>query len=44
MPNVLVHGGGFAGSCWDLLVPELDAPTVAVDLPGRGRGRPISRP
>ena len=36
MPNVLVHGGGFAGSCWDLLVPELDAPTVAVDLPGRG--------
>ena len=32
MPNVLVHGGGFAGSCWDLLVPELDAPSVAVDL------------
>ena len=33
---VLVHGGGFAGSCWDLLAPLLDRPTVAVDLPGRG--------
>jgi pimeloyl-ACP methyl ester carboxylesterase len=33
---VLVHGGGFAGSCWDLLRPRLDAPSVAVDLPGRG--------
>jgi pimeloyl-ACP methyl ester carboxylesterase len=34
---VLVHGGGFAGSCWDLLRPQLDQPSVAVDLPGRGR-------
>jgi pimeloyl-ACP methyl ester carboxylesterase len=33
---VLVHGGGFAGSCWDLMRPELDGPSVAVDLPGRG--------
>jgi pimeloyl-ACP methyl ester carboxylesterase len=35
-PLVLVHGGGFDHRCWDLLVPELHAPTLAVDLPGRG--------
>ncbi len=35
----MVHGGGFAGSCWDELRPHLDGPSVAVDLPGRG-GRP----
>jgi pimeloyl-ACP methyl ester carboxylesterase len=33
---VLVHGGGFAGSCWDELVPRLDGEVLAVDLPGRG--------
>ena len=33
---VLVHGGGFTGSCWDLLRPRLNGPSVAVDLPGRG--------
>jgi pimeloyl-ACP methyl ester carboxylesterase len=36
MTFVLVHGGGFAGSCWDPLVPLLKGPTYAVDLPGRG--------
>ncbi|OHV30434.1 MULTISPECIES: alpha/beta fold hydrolase [Pseudofrankia] len=36
-PLVLVHGGGFDSRCWDLLVPHLTAPTIAVDLPGRGR-------
>jgi len=36
MTYVLVHGGGFAGSCWDPLLEHLDAPAVAVDLPGRG--------
>jgi len=36
-PVVLVHGGGFAGSCWDLLTPLLQGPVLAVDLPGRGR-------
>lgn len=35
-PVVLVHGGSFAGSCWDLLLPHLDGPVLAVDLPGRG--------
>jgi pimeloyl-ACP methyl ester carboxylesterase len=33
---VLVHGGGFAGSCWDELCLLLDRPVLAVDLPGRG--------
>lgn len=36
MTFVLVHGGGFAGSCWDPLVPLLHGPAFAVDLPGRG--------
>jgi pimeloyl-ACP methyl ester carboxylesterase len=36
MSIVLIHGGSFAASCWDLLLPHLDAPAVAVDLPGRG--------
>lgn len=36
MPFVLVHGGTFAGSCWDPLVPLLDGDALAVDLPGRG--------
>jgi pimeloyl-ACP methyl ester carboxylesterase len=33
---VLVHGGGFAGSCWDEIRPFLAEPSHAVDLPGRG--------
>ena len=36
MTYVLVHGGGFAGSCWEPLRSFLDGPSVAVDLPGRG--------
>jgi pimeloyl-ACP methyl ester carboxylesterase len=36
-PIALVHGGGFGASCWDLLMPLLETPAVAVDLPGRGR-------
>ncbi len=36
MTYVLVHGGGFSASCWDELLPHLNAPGVAVDLPGRG--------
>jgi len=35
-PIVLVHGGGFDHRCWDLLLPHLDGPVLAVDLPGRG--------
>jgi pimeloyl-ACP methyl ester carboxylesterase len=35
-PLVLVHGGSFAASCWDLVVERIDGPVLAVDLPGRG--------
>lgn len=35
MTYVLVHGGGFSGSCWDELLPYLNDRTIAVDLPGR---------
>jgi pimeloyl-ACP methyl ester carboxylesterase len=40
-PMVLIHGGGFDSRCWDLLLPRLTTPAVAVDLPGRGR-RPVA--
>lgn len=36
LPLVLVHGGSFAASCWDPLLPHLRGRVVAVDLPGRG--------
>jgi pimeloyl-ACP methyl ester carboxylesterase len=43
MPYVLIHGGSFAASCWDKLVPHLTPPVHAVDLPGRGeRPRPLA--
>jgi pimeloyl-ACP methyl ester carboxylesterase len=32
---VLVHGGGTTGNFWDRLLPHLDRPALAVDLPGR---------
>lgn len=35
-PLVLIHGGGLDSRCWDLLLPHLDGPSIAVDLPGRG--------
>jgi pimeloyl-ACP methyl ester carboxylesterase len=36
-PIVLVHGGGLDSRCWDRLIPHLDGPALAVDLPGRGK-------
>jgi pimeloyl-ACP methyl ester carboxylesterase len=43
MAFVLVHGGSFAGSCWEPVLPHLPPDTVALDLPGRGtRPRPLA--
>src|SRR3954447_26446098 len=39
MVYVLVHGGGSTARYWDRVVPLLDAPALAVDLPGRA-GKP----
>jgi pimeloyl-ACP methyl ester carboxylesterase len=33
---VLIHGGATTGRFWDRLLPLLDRPALAVDLPGRG--------
>ena len=34
---VLVHGGAHGAWCWAPLIPFLEAPALAVDLPGRGK-------
>ena len=36
---LLIHGGGATGRFWDRLLPHLDRPALAVDLPGRN-GKP----
>jgi pimeloyl-ACP methyl ester carboxylesterase len=37
---VLLHGGGTSGGFWDRLLPHLEHPAFAVDLPGRA-GKPF---
>ncbi len=34
---VLVHGGFHGAWCWERLLPYLERPVLAVDLPGRGK-------
>ena len=34
---VLVHGGFHGAWCWERLLPHLESPVLAVDLPGRGK-------
>jgi pimeloyl-ACP methyl ester carboxylesterase len=36
MAFVLIHGGAFAATCWDPLMPLMPPDTLALDLPGRG--------
>jgi pimeloyl-ACP methyl ester carboxylesterase len=33
---ILIHGGAHSSRCWDRVVPLLDAPALALDMPGRG--------
>jgi pimeloyl-ACP methyl ester carboxylesterase len=34
---ILIHGASHSSRCWDRIIGLLDAPVLAIDLPGRGR-------
>jgi pimeloyl-ACP methyl ester carboxylesterase len=34
---VLIHGSNHSSRCWEPIIDLLDAPVLAIDLPGRGR-------
>jgi pimeloyl-ACP methyl ester carboxylesterase len=34
---ILIHGGGHSSRCWEPTVDRIDAPVLAIDMPGRGR-------
>jgi pimeloyl-ACP methyl ester carboxylesterase len=36
-PLILVHGGMNSSLAWAPIVPHLEAPAIAIDLPGRGK-------
>lgn len=36
MRFLLIHGGAHGAWCWERLVPLLEQPALAIDLPGRG--------
>ena len=39
IPLVLVHGGSHGAWCWDPMLPFLDGPVLAVDLPPKAARR-----
>jgi pimeloyl-ACP methyl ester carboxylesterase len=36
-PVILIHGGNFTSGCWSGVQAALSCPSLAIDLPGRGR-------
>jgi pimeloyl-ACP methyl ester carboxylesterase len=34
---ILIHGANHSSRCWEPMIDYLDAPALAIDLPGRGR-------
>jgi pimeloyl-ACP methyl ester carboxylesterase len=42
---ILIHGANHSSRCWEPMIDHLNAPVLAIDLPGRGRhGAPLDQP